>query len=486
MHVRQIAGNSIFIFTGRVFSRILDFFFIILLTNYLSPEELGAYEFIFTYIATFAVFVDLGLNSILIRESAQNPERVPEIMGNGLLVGFVVSFVFIMLSIGIIQVLPVPELMKRLAIAACASILISSRFKSFRTLLEVMYVVELRMGIIALINILDRILLLGAFYLLMSFGPSLYLITVIVVCADIPGFLLTAILYRKFFGNLIFNPDHALIKTLLGYSFPILLMALFNLLNFRVDVLILEFLKGEGAIGYYKTGTRIPEVLAFIPMAFGLSIYPILSKKIMSNRAAFMEIFQTSAKYLLFAGVPIVIYLFINSEQIILFLFKEKYAASIPVLQVVAFAGISLFVSDLFYSALIISKNEKLCFIITAISAAAHIILTYLFVVLYGIIGAGISTLIAYSLFFILGLLFRESREFVRSILLMIIRPALAGVIMGACIYFMPINFIAVIIPGSIIYIAAFLILKGFTAKDFEYFRELIGFRANPDKHRQS
>ncbi len=477
MHVRQIAGNSIFIFSGRVFSRVLDFLFIILLTRYLAPEELGAYEFIFTYIATFAVFIDLGLNSILIRENAQNPERVPELMGNGLFVGFIVSIAFMALSAGIVHLLPIPELTKRLAIIACASILISSRFKSFRTLLEVMYVVELRMGYIALINILDRILVLGAFYLLMSSEPSLSLIILVVVCADIPGFFLTGVLYRKFFGRLNFKPNIVLIKTLLGYSFPILLMALFNLLNFRVDVLILEFLKGEDAIGYYKTGTRIPEVLAFIPMAFGMSIYPILSKKIISNRAAFLDVFHTSAKYLLFTGVPIVIYLFVKSEPIILFLFEDRYISSIPVLQVVAFAGISLFVSDLFYSSLIISKHEKLCFVITAVSAAAHILLTYVLVSRYGIIGAGISTVIAYSLFLVLGLFFHDSRTYILGILSMMLRPAAAGIVMGGFLYFTDINFIAAIIPAAIVYGVIFLLLRGFDGRDYGYFKELIGHR---------
>lgn len=474
MHVRSIASNSIFILSGRVFSRILDIVFIILLTRYLGPAKLGIYQYIFVYISTFAVFVDLGLNSILIRENAQHRNRTSELMGNGLTVGFIASFFFILCSVIIIQFIPDTAETKSLIIIACFSIFVSSRFKSFRTLLEVMFTVELRMGYVALINVLDRVLVLGVLLILLSHEPSLSSIVLFVVLVDVPGFLLTAILYRKFFGKLKLKPNFQLIQTLLGYSLPILLMAIFNLLNLRIDVLILKYLKGYEAVGYYSTGTRIPEVLNFIPMAFGMSVYPILSRKIVTNYEAFIEVFRTSAKYLLFVGTPMIVYLFAEADILIPLLFKEEYIPSIPVLKVVVFAGIAFFVSDLFYSALIISKREKLCFIITALSALTHIGLTFLFVYYYGIVGAGLATVIAYSLFLILGFLFEGAREFTTNILKMLIRPSAAGIVMGVFILMIKMHFIFALIVGSFVYLAVFLLVGGFNKRDRDFLRELV------------
>lgn len=474
MHVRSIANNSILLFSGRIISRIFDFFFFVLLAAYLGPEKMGAYNFVFALVGLFAVFVDLGLNPILIRENSQHPEHTPEVMGNGLLIGFIMSGFFMFLSAAVMQFLPVPAETKRLVFIACLSILLSSRFKSFRTLLEVMFTVNLRMGYIALFNVLDRVLVLGSFLLLVSYNPSLLIVMVCVVFGDIPGFVLTAVMYRKYFGRLNFKPDYRLIRTLLGYSLPIFLMGIFNFLNFRVDVFILEFLRGQADVGFYSTGTKVMEVFYFIPTAFGLSLVPILSRKIITNRAAFIEVFETGARYLLVLATPMVVYLFVEAETIILLLFKKEYIPSIPVLQVVAFAGIPFFVEYLFSQSLVIIKKEKLLFIIIMFSAFTHIGLTLIFIKIYGMVGAALATVTAYSLDILFGIFFKNSREFTVGILKAFFKPAVAGIIMGAILLLIQMNFIIAFFVGSSVYIVVLLLLRGFTTRDREFIMELI------------
>ena len=71
-HARLIVKNTGILIFGEVASRLLSFFLIILIANYLGEVGLGKYSFVFAFVGIFSVFSDLGTTVSMTKEIARD------------------------------------------------------------------------------------------------------------------------------------------------------------------------------------------------------------------------------------------------------------------------------------------------------------------------------------------------------------------------------------------------------------------------------
>ena len=83
---KKITKNSIIFFSGIIFEKFFSFLAIVLITRYLSEEEFGIFNYAVVYISFFASIIDLGTESILIRESSKHPEKSNILIGSNILI----------------------------------------------------------------------------------------------------------------------------------------------------------------------------------------------------------------------------------------------------------------------------------------------------------------------------------------------------------------------------------------------------------------
>ncbi|MFA7204482.1 MAG: oligosaccharide flippase family protein, partial [Candidatus Caldatribacteriota bacterium] len=70
--VQRILKNSLFLLLSNIVSKILAFFYIIYIARYLGAEGFGVFSFALAFTSIFGVLVDLGLNSLTVREIARS------------------------------------------------------------------------------------------------------------------------------------------------------------------------------------------------------------------------------------------------------------------------------------------------------------------------------------------------------------------------------------------------------------------------------
>ncbi|MCF7906415.1 oligosaccharide flippase family protein, partial [Patescibacteria group bacterium] len=76
MSGKAIAKNSIYLITASIFQKILAFFYFVVLTRNLPTETVGIYTFALSFCFIFAVFIDFGFNSLLIKETARDEKNI--------------------------------------------------------------------------------------------------------------------------------------------------------------------------------------------------------------------------------------------------------------------------------------------------------------------------------------------------------------------------------------------------------------------------
>ena len=481
-NVKKVAQSTSILSIGSIFNRFFETVSIILLSVYLTPGDFGLYAVIFTYFSFFAVLVDFGSSTILQRECARDEAHAFELMRNGFAIGAVMSIAAVLVSYILLRNLNYPEEVKNLFWYGVLAIIVSSRFKSFRRMFEVLFIVNFKVGYIALFNVLDRLLFMLCLVFFIRTSQSVSQAVLFTVLADSVGAVLLLSTYiRRFeFPRLAFNISR--LKFLLSESLPQLATSFVNLINFQIVILIMAYMITkeiitEYDVGLFRMGSLIPAALSFIPVAFATPIFPILSKKFTVNEEAFFNVYKNMLKYLMFIVFPVVCYLFIEIEEIMRLLIRlslrEDYLLSIPVTRILLISQIFVFGFIGFGSGLVSSNKQSLNLVVISISAIINIVLNFILIPLYGKNGAAVAVLISYGLYIITALFIPKIRKFSTEIIRSFFKPGIAAAVVGIVLYFLNMNMWLSLVAVFVLYLALYFLFRGFDKQDYQFFHEI-------------
>jgi len=308
----------------------------------------------------------------------------------------------------------------------------------------------------------------------MKYKASLNWVFISFALADFPGFVCLVLYYHKFYGLSGFKINFKVWKNLIINSYPLVLSSVFTTIHFKVDILLVKRLLEKEQVAFYRNAVVIPELLTFIPIAFMVPFFPVLSKKFTLDKKAFLDTFRAGAKYLFFIVAPIVLYIYFYMEDIILMIFKEKYIPAIGAATIVIFSEIFVYASSIFNNALVASNKQNYWLLFSGLSCITNIILNLFLIPRYGIEGAAMATVISYGLFLVWSLALKSTREL--SIILMsnMPKPVISVLIMFLFITVFKQNLWISFLPAAGIYIGSFIIMKGFKKKDLLFLKELL------------
>ena len=74
----SIAKNTVFMTVASIGQKIISFGYFTLIARHIGAEGTGKYFFALSFTTVFVVFIDLGLNNVLIRESSRAKEKIQQ------------------------------------------------------------------------------------------------------------------------------------------------------------------------------------------------------------------------------------------------------------------------------------------------------------------------------------------------------------------------------------------------------------------------
>ncbi|MDY0082916.1 MAG: oligosaccharide flippase family protein [Ignavibacteriaceae bacterium] len=201
-----------------------------------------------------------------------------------------------------------------------------------------------------------------------------------------------------------FKFERNILSESLKFGLPLIFSGLsMTLLNIS-DRFLIKFLASEEALGLYELGYRVAGILnMFMIMPLSLTLLPVAYKvyKQPGDKDYYRKI-MTYAAYLLVWGA---LTLSIFSKEIIeLFSGSSSYLPAYKVVPVILFAYVFSGMSMISSIGIYLTSKTTYIAIITIVSAAINIFLNYLFIPVYGIMGAAVNTLIAFLVLYFLSL----------------------------------------------------------------------------------
>jgi len=466
---RTIAKNTLFLTSGDIIVKILSFILVIYAARILGDVGFGKYSFVIAFAVLFGIFTDLGLSTLLVRDVARDKSKASRYIGNMTIIKIFLSFIAFSLMIIAIELMNYPADTKIAVYIYGITMIVGPMgtcvygFRAFE-----------RMEYEALIRILERAIIvsLGIALLLLGYG-LIGLISAFPVATAVVSITSYGI-FRRRFVKPEFEIDLEFWKTLIKKALPFSFLAIFGMIYFAIDRVMLSAMVGDAPTGWYSAAYNLIMALTFIPTAFTGSLLPLASHLFKSSKDMLMNAYEKSLRYTFIVGFPIAIGLILLSDRVIWAVYGIGYNSSIVALQILSWSLLFIFMNSVLGTILVATDKEKFYTYVLGATLILNIVMNALLIPSMMHIGASIATLASEFLFFFASF-YHLSRHLHIVSARNAVKPVISGFIMGAFVFYLHDIFLPVLVLSAAgIYFLTLFIIGGINKGDIDTFKRII------------
>jgi len=390
MEGNKIFKNATWIIVCRIIQAVLSVLVTMFSARYLGPSGYGLINYAASIVAFVAPIMHLGLSSTLVQEVVNAPEKEGETMGTALTMSFTSSF-FCILGVVAFTLVANPGEKDTLIVCALYSVLLI--FQSI-DLLQYWFQAKLKSKYTSIIMLVAYAVTSIYKIVLLITGKSIYWFAL----AQAIDYLVIAvglmISYYKV-GEEKLSFSWAAVKRLFDKSKFYILSNLMITIFAQTDRIMLKIMCGDEATGFYSAAVTCATMASFVFAAIIDSFRPSIFEK---KRDATKEEYEKSV-----AGLySIIIYLsLIQCVAITLFapwiiqiLYGAEYAPTVSALQLTVWYTTFSYVGSARNVWILAEGQQKHLWILNLAGAVMNVVLNFIFIPLWGILGAAFASLV--------------------------------------------------------------------------------------------
>lgn len=391
MLTKDILRNAFVLYITKILGFVLNFYFIVLVANYLGPGGFGSLSFALSFAAIFKILSDLGLRQYVARETSRDLDSVSRYLINSLIIKLILSAITgiaVVLSVALVNQDRQADLLIYLV---SFSIIVSSMTDLFYSLFQA----SERMEFQAIGELLKRAILLAGAFAGVYRGISLVEIGYLyVLSAVIPLVFSIYVAHNRLF-SFEFDLDLTIWKPMVINSLPFGLSVFFVTTRYNLDIFLLRTLESSASAGWFNASYKLVWAALFIPRILTRVVFPSLSRQYKESKTELNQTYARVFKYLLALGIPVGVGTVILANQFILRIYSAEYRPSVLILQLLIWSGSFLFLTNIFDSLFNAMDQQRLVTRIAAIAALLNGALDLFLIQYYGYVGATVATVIS-------------------------------------------------------------------------------------------
>ena len=388
-----VIKNTIFIAGARYINLITTGLLTIFLARYLDIPIFGKYITIFSFLFFANILTNFGIPLIIVRNVARNLKLANLYFFNATFIMLCFSLIAYFIINLIAFFMYNDKELKLLILIASISLfpgVISSTCGAIFRAFERMEIPSLINSFISIFSFFVIILIL------FTVNKKLFFV---ILTNVLFSFLNMILIFKKLKKNINLKFEkinYSLCFSILKQSFAVAFIRIFNMINQRIDIIMLSTMSGMANVGFYGVPIRLIRTLNIPFTSLSVALLPRVS--IYFNKARSLKnIYKQSQRFYIFLGLIITIIIFLFSKQIISILFGSKYIEGNAhnALRILILAFLINKISGP-AGVVILTMEEKLNKFIpfAFFGAILNIGLNLLWIPRYGILGASLATLI--------------------------------------------------------------------------------------------
>jgi len=467
----KIVKNIISLFIGSFVSSLLSIVLSISIARFLGAAIFGGYSFVIAFVALLSIFLDLGYETLLIRDVAKEKLKASTYVNNIISIRIILSILIFGVIFLIINILNFPENVKILIYLFGFSQIINSLSNIFRVTFRAFE----RMDFEAAVNIFTNILRCSIGLLLLFLGYGLMAIALVFLFSAIIDFFISYLICEKRFVKIKTQFNLSFFKDTIKIALPIGAIAIFGLIYVRIDTVMLGFMKGDAVVGWYNAAYALILGFSPIPLIFMNALLPHMAYTYSKSKDSLRKVHEKSFKFLFLFGLPITIGIFLLADRFILLFYGQDFLNSVTALRILSFDVLLKFLYLCIWFVLISAEKQNKLVIICGGGALLNIILNLFFIPELSLVGAAMATIITEAFILFMYLYLASKSKLNIPIIKIIFKPLIACSAMAFFIYYFDhLNLYTLIIISIIIYLLIIYILKGFSKDEINLIKKLI------------
>jgi O-antigen/teichoic acid export membrane protein len=164
----------------------------------------------------------------------------------------------------------------------------------------------------------------------------------------------------------------------------------------RIDIVLLERLRGVQEAGTYAVAARLSEVWYMVPVALMGAVFPALWNR-RADAQAYQRGLQESLDALCALALGLAVFMQVAGGPLVDLLFGSRFAASAPVLKIHIWAGVFIFMRALLSRWLLAEDLLRFSLLTHVAGASTNVALNFVLIPTHGAVGSAIATVVSYA-----------------------------------------------------------------------------------------
>jgi|AntAceMinimDraft_18_1070375.scaffolds.fasta_scaffold02900_7 O-antigen/teichoic acid export membrane protein len=458
-----IVKNTFWLSFSMVISKIIKYFLIIYAARILGATEYGVFNFALAFVALFNIFADLGITSLIARETAKGEESEIHISAAFTLKLFLTIAT---LALVVIASFLVPQASGiRLTILVLTGYILISGFSGF---FYNCFYGRQEMQYQSITEIISVTITTALGVYLITLISKAYFLAIAYLVGAVVGLLIISFIFRKKFGTVLkldFNKREW--KRIFSWSWPLALGGLFASVYTNIDSLMMGFWHLFTQIGYYNAAQKIV-AMAILPAGLiATSFFPALTKANSEQEKKKMQkLFDYQNVILTILAIPIMVGGYILANGLIIHIYGTAYQPAVLALRILLLMGGISYLAASSGRVLFIYNQQKRTFWIAVWGALLNVILNIILIPQWGLYGAAWASVATFSLALILLWYYLRKltplKIFNWTLIKYLLASIIASILMALILKFLAFYNVDAIIKVIIGALSYFIILGGF------------------------
>lgn len=478
----HIAKNTLYLTAASIAQKFFSFIYFTLIARYVGVTGTGLYVTALSFSSLFSILTDLGLTSVLVRESAKDRQKMIAMVNNiSALKIILLGVAYVILNLTV-RLLDYPAnlinlvnwsglvmIFDSISLTFYGALRSQQNFRYEAVSVVFSQIITIAVGALVLAERLDIV------YLIIALG-----------CGSLFNVIYSYLALRRL-HHFKFRPylDPVLVKTIAVWAAPFALAGIFTKVYSYIDVTMISHLLGSRAVGLYSIASKATFAWQFVPMAFAAALYPALSHYFAHNRSRLKETFIRGIRYLAIMAMPISLGIFALADKIIIKIYGAAYEPSILPLQILLISLIFAFLDFPVGALLNAGNRQNLQTLAMGITMVVDIVLNIILLPRLAIIGASLAALAGNMVLVLVGAsgvrrligvlggdfwwsLFKNLvAALIMGFILMLIKNPLFNWLIPHGLIMTGVYFVMVIGLGLLVYLALLVIFRLITKDDW-------------------
>lgn len=456
--IQNTFKNASWLISSQIITGILGFVWTMLIARYLGVTDWGILSTALYYTNIMTMFVDLGISTYITREVSKYQETAELYLRNGIPIKICLSLISFFGLILLMSLMGYSEININVTII----IAISVAFNSMGSIVLGIIQAYGKMEYQGISIILNSSLLFFGFIIAIFLNLGLIGVALIYSISSVLTIAYLYIICSKKLAKIGMEFNIPLWKEMIKKGIPFGVTAIFTVLFYTIDGIMLSVMSGNYAVGIYSSAYKIISVFTTLYSVYIAVFFPLMSKLHKEDKELLIISYEKSIKYLLILIVPIAIVISLYSEYIIILLFGISFKPSSSVLLILIWSLIFTFLNGASTNLLNASDRETIVTKINGIGAFVNVVLNLTLIPIYSYNGASVATVLTGIILCILFVynIKKIGLEIPKNIIKDIIKILIANLMILAVLMILNLNLFIAIPVTIIVYIIGLFVTR--------------------------